>query len=872
MPLTKISGSAIQTGAITVDSLHPSVQPVKIANVQVANSTWGLLDDTAVDTTGGYVIINGSGFTSNSSVLIGTATASAVSFVSSSQLRVQVPGQTAGTYPIYVVNSDGTTAIRVNALNYSGFPNWITSATLPRQGDSVLFSIQLSADGATSYALQAGSSLPPNTSLASNGLLTGTVGGLSIDTTYSFVVEATDAENQNTPRTFSVTVTLGEEYFKTVTLLIDGNGSNNASSNTFIDSSNSNFTITKYGNARQGSFSPFSRPDGQWSTFFDGSTSLFYFDNTTLETSLGPGPFTIEAWINCENLGSGGSTIVSTYHWSMGNNFGFWLDVFSDKLRLAASNGTWNTFPTVLDANTTFIDGQWYHIAVTRDSNNLIRAFKNGVLINSVTSNTSLSNSGGGLQPAYFTIGVKGPGDGNYSNRFRGFISNLRCANVCFYSNTFTPSTTPLTANSGTFLLTCQSNRLKDNSTNNYTPTSTTGTQVTTPHSPFSPTESYSTTVNGGSVYFDGSGDYLSVPANSWNFGSNEFTVELWCYLASVSTSPQLIGSHTSGVSASWLLLLNTSRQLEVYYNNGNMLTASTAMHLNSWNHVALVRQGNTSRVYLNGVQVASGTFGTINSDSAPITIGGDNDGAQNAVTGYISGVRVINGSCLYPNGTSFTVPSLPPTTSGNTVFLCNFTNAAIIDRAAFNNIETVGNTTIRTNVSKYGSGSMFFNGNSGLSFASSPSFNFNTGNYTVEGWLNLTSNTMSNAAVFAFGVTNLGLWFGGSGNGYRLGIYNNGGYTDLTSSGITQNSFLNTWKHFAMVRNNSTLSVYVNGNSVYSTASTNYLPGPTFLEIGYSQSSNYLQGYIDDFRISKGYARYTSNFTPPLEHVLKGS
>jgi hypothetical protein len=69
-----------------------------------------------------------------------------------------------------------------------------------------------------------------------------------------------------------------------------------------------------------------------------------------------------------------------------------------------------------------------------------------------------------------------------------------------------TVPTTPLTAISGTELLTCQTNRFVDNSTNNFAITVNGNTSVQ-PFSPFAPSAAYDPSVNGGSGYFDGSGD-----------------------------------------------------------------------------------------------------------------------------------------------------------------------------------------------------------------------------------------------------------------------------------------------------------------------------------------------------------------------------
>jgi hypothetical protein len=199
MAISKIVQNSLDTDSI---SLGP-----KIRSVQIANSTYVVKDDTAVNTGGGYIVITGSGFTSNSTVLIGSNSACSVTFISATQLRAQIPSATPGSYPVYVVTGDGGTAIRVNALTYSDSPIWVTTSPLTGQTVETAFSIQLSATGANTYVLQTGSTLPSGVSLAANGLLSGTVTGIDNDTTYNFTVEAIDAENQESPKALAVTVT-----------------------------------------------------------------------------------------------------------------------------------------------------------------------------------------------------------------------------------------------------------------------------------------------------------------------------------------------------------------------------------------------------------------------------------------------------------------------------------------------------------------------------------------------------------------------------------------------------------------------------------------------------------------------------------------
>ena len=135
--------------------------------------------------------------------------------------------------------------------------------------------------------------------------------------------------------------------------------------------------------------------------------------------------------------------------------------------------------------------------------------------------------------------------EGTYNGAYiYGYVSNLRLVvGNSVYSSNFTPSTTPLTAVANTKLLTCQSNRFLDNSTNAYVWSTVSSPSVKT-FIPFEPTTAYSAATNGGGGYFDGSGDYLSMTTGT-SLGSGDFTMSCWVYLTSAP------GSETPAVCSS---------------------------------------------------------------------------------------------------------------------------------------------------------------------------------------------------------------------------------------------------------------------------------------------------------------------------------
>jgi hypothetical protein len=189
-------------------------------------------------------------------------------------------------------------------------------------------------------------------------------------------------------------------------------------------------------------------------------------------------------------------------------------------------------------------------------------------------------------------------------------------------------------------------------------------------------------------------------------------------------------------------------------------------------------------------------------------------------------------------------------------------TNGAIFDNAMMNDLETVGNAQISTSVVKYGTGSMYFDGTGDwLSTIVTPNLSFNLGDFTIEMWV-YTSNLSAYQTLIDARSSNTtiayGLFIDNTGKPY---LYDASGFS-LSSLAISSN----TWTHLAFVRTASVFKIFVNGVSGFSGTNTNQQNPTGMFKIGrnFDGDASYL-GYIDDLRITKGYARYTANFTPPI-------
>ena len=619
-----------------------------------------------------------------------------------------------------------------------------------------------------------------------------------------------------------------DPYFYDVSLLLNGDGTNGAQNNTFLDSSTNNFTITRNGNTTQGSFSPYGN---LWSNYLSG-TSSYLTTGTSVSLS---GSFTYEVWVNINTSNLSVIGCIGDEFLSSGMTF---FVNSSGNIRIYTNNGYINNI-----TGTTIPNNTWTHIAFVRNSGTLT-TYVNGVSVNTVSHSATLS-------------GVVYVGNERYngtnSPSYYGYASNVRLTNTAVYTTTFTPSTTPLTAISGTQLLTCQSNRFIDNSTNNATVTPT-GTPSVQRFSPFNPTAPYSTSVIGGSGYFDGS-SYLTTPSSSQPVASGDFTISAWFYLTSFSNSYYVVGGNwTSGNSGEWLIQIQNNGAIRFLTTGSSSFSSSGLVSLNQWYYFSATRSGTTVTASLNGTSFASYSLsGSLGLSSESIYIG-EQAGNNWPFAGYISDFRFVTSNL------GSTVPKSPATAVSGTQLLTNFTNAGIPDLAMMNDLQTVGNAQVSTSVKKYGTGSISFDGSTAyLLSPATGALGFGTGDFTIENWIYFPS-TPGNGQFLrsgGSGNTNGIAWQFYSGN---LQLYSQNNALEIQAAWSPSAT---TWYHVALTRSGTTLRIFVNGTQIGSnaTSSTSFVDGAIYVAYG---GAGYLNGYLDDLRITKGYARYTSNFTPP--------
>ena len=658
--------------------------------------------------------------------------------------------------------------------------------------------------------------------------------------------------------------------FNQTVLLLHGDGTNGAQNNTFLDSSTNNFTITRNGNTTQGTFSPFSLAAGEWSNYFDGATASRFTFASNSDFAMGTGAYTIEMFVYLNAYASTQTVIFDCGQAT--NSLGVAVSTSG-----AVQITKYNVGVVFQSSNSLVPLNEWVHISVVRTStsSNDTRIYINGTLQTTDTDNNdwtvTTTPSIGGINIAGYTV--------------NGYISNLRVLKGVAQAPASGGPNAPLTAISGTVLLTCQSPNFLDKNTQTTAKVLTlNGTIRAQSFSPFNPSSAYSTTTNGGSAYLDGTGDYLSVAYNSAFAFDADFTVEFWVNYSAHGNFGGMVGCASSGSPWNgWQIIFNSSNDtvLAELNNSGVLITSSTTLRKNAWNHVAFIRSGSDITLYFNGVSVGTASSSaTTDSVSAPLLVGIERTVAL-LTTGYFSNIRIVKGQALSTG--AFNPPTAPVTTSavgwtgtnvaasitGTVSILLNFTNAGIFDNTGKNNLETVGNAQIDTTTKKYGTGSMEFDGTGDYLIApNSSELNLGSGNFTLEGWVYVTSGVTSKY-LFGIGTVDsttrsVAVWIGGTS---KIECY-------YSTSGSTWESYVvgattistGVWYHVAFVRNGTTLTLYLNG--VAEGTQTGSATGSAFtgqsLLVGGQSGGFQLNGYIDDLRVTKGVARYTAAFTPP--------
>lgn len=383
-----------------------------------------------------------------------------------------------------------------------------------------------------------------------------------------------------------------------------------------------------------------------------------------------------------------------------------------------------------------------------------------------------------------------------------------------------------------------------------------------------------------GSIALDGTGDYLTVPANAvfQSTSSDSTTWECWIRPTTVAAGSRTILEFDDGSDIFVIrqsatdVLAETNISLSV-----TTMTASGVLSVNTWAHVRVTRNGSSWALYVNGVQEdTASNSATVGGTGWDVAIG-SLVGGTNPFTGQIDEFVILDGVALAGTGSPPTIGMPPCTTfryetptTGTVVLQLSMDGAdastTFTDDAGRHNPTAVGSAQIDTAQSKFGGASALFNGSTDdVSISDSDDFSFGSGDFTIEFWARNAASTGAQHILFE--------QFPDASN-YNQGFIQTDGtiYWNIREGGVDRFVFgtsatltQNVWRHVAFVRNGSEFAIYVDGvkdnTATYAGTLNNLAAG---LSISRAASLQY-NGHIDEFRIVKGEAIYTSDFTPPV-------
>lgn len=413
------------------------------------------------------------------------------------------------------------------------------------------------------------------------------------------------------------------------------------------------------------------------------------------------------------------------------------------------------------------------------------------------------------------------------------------------------------------------------------------------------------------SCFFDGSGDYLSIPSTAGiGLGTSDFIISCWVRPVLLTGSDRAIIDFRASFTANNITFFidsSTGGKLAVWDGTTKYGGTGTALTINNWHHVKFRRSGNTLTAELNGSVDFSAAFTTDCGTSKPIGIGGSNTPGQlgtSPFNGYIDDFYLYIGSGL----TNFSMPSSPFADSSADVNYNNrilglhfefagtqptFTDISVSHKTVTANGTAQISNAIPSPYSGVNGSGLFVGAGNKLTIPSGADFDMGTGDFTLESWVYspFTGGTSDLYFISCFGTVSGGS--GAAANGLGWGFLIAGGGTNTkqiqlilsnsTNTFTANTAFLtispNVWHFIAVKRTSDVITFYLDGttysnigNSLSGLAINN--PNHLVTNIGggaLNTNANFYpnNAYISDLRLTKGVARTFATPTAPFETTV---
>jgi len=378
---------------------------------------------------------------------------------------------------------------------------------------------------------------------------------------------------------------------------------------------------------------------------------------------------------------------------------------------------------------------------------------------------------------------------------------------------------------------------------------------------------------------FDGSGDELTVPASGeFNFGTGDFTLEFWARFDDVTSSDDHYYFFRQA-GTEWFHFIWRTTDNSLFFNSADTGYAGQGTWngvVDTWYHIALVRNGTAFTSYVDGAVIGTSTESSSDvigqSTEIQYIMGGDpGDSDMYSMDGYVDSLRISN-TARYTS--AFTVPSAAFEDDQYTRLLLNFVGSNASTTFTDSSGGSGGRHTITANgdvtnsraVRKVGDSSIKFDGTGDyLSIPDSSDWDLyetTATTFTYEAWIKFASTPGGSTyeCWFAQWEDDDNKWQLGMTSGAIQFYLRSGGSTifNVTSGTITDTN----WHHVAWVKNGTSIKTFLDGVLGLDTTKTDTDTLSGGLYIGTIHGvSQLFDGYMTEIRVSD-VARYTATFT----------
>lgn len=604
------------------------------------------------------------------------------------------------------------------------------------------------------------------------------------------------------------------------------------------------------------------------------TTAEYYSANTSSGFNFGTNPFTIEFWVM--PFSSDQRYVVSRGTTTLG-----WAVAIT-----TTNNIAFTYLTTTVTGTQPVTRGKWNHVQILRTSTgtNGTAIYVNGVLDTSFTCATNFNDG------STFYIGTDRTNSAA-TVRLNAMLTDLQISNVARPAATSVP-TTPYVADANTLALMSTASRTQQLlGTISSNTVSRTGALVLSAYTPYIEPD----TTNVGSLYFDRTTSrivkvYDRQTGNSSLRFAGDFTAECWFkpMEQSGSTTKNALfakGTATTGWEA-WYYTGGGYNTGGVGFINGTSETTAIGLDIYAyaWNHFALVKNGNSVQIYINGKSAGMNIVSNsgYDTETSPLYVGGTKGTVVATVTtvdsmAFISQARLSNIARYTSNFT----PATTYTADANTVYMA-LTAPLGGDFRDNINLGTSMVPLVNGNNGWQGMNFLPFQSGWGLTqtagdasgfyVTNNTNLQFGIGDFSLEIFATIFDITSSQATKII--MCNRSNMNADTDPGYaiKVGAYGavefitNGSKPLLSSTSLVKSQ---QWTHICIQRVNGVASLYINGNLEDQVLSTESLIPTSDTTIGYSaiQTTKGTYGRLSNLRINKGTVAYipTARQTIPL-------